>query len=56
MSDTPEAHPQAWPGLLAGEAWLARETTRTVLDLLNRDGHEARAVGGAVRNALMGCP
>ena len=56
MSDTPEAHPQAWPGLLAGEAWLARETTRTVLDLLNRDGHEARAVGGAVRNALMGLP
>ncbi len=56
MSDTPEAHPRAWPGLLAGEAWLARETTRTVLDLLNREGHEARAVGGAVRNALMGLP
>jgi len=56
MSDTPEAHSRAWPGLLAGEAWLGRETTRQVLDLLNRDGHEARAVGGAVRNALMGLP
>ncbi len=56
MSDTPETHPQVWPGLLAGEAWLSRETTRRVLDLLNRDSHEARAVGGAVRNALMGLP
>src|SRR5690606_17967065 len=27
-----------------------------VLDLLNRDGEEARIVGGAVRNALLGLP
>jgi poly(A) polymerase len=37
-----------------GEApWLTTGATARVLQLLNGDGEEARAVGGAVRNALM---
>lgn len=34
--------------------FLARPDLRKVLALLNRDGEEARVVGGAVRNHLMG--
>jgi tRNA nucleotidyltransferase/poly(A) polymerase len=56
MSDAVNTREAAMPGLLAGAEWLERETTRTVLDLLNRDGEEARAVGGSVRNAVMGIP
>jgi tRNA nucleotidyltransferase/poly(A) polymerase len=56
MSDAVNTREAAMPGLLAGAEWLERETTRTVLALLNRDGEEARAVGGSVRNALMGIP
>lgn len=35
-------------------AWLAWPETRQVFAALVRDGHEARAVGGAVRNSLLG--
>jgi len=56
MSDAVNTREAAMPGLLAGAEWLERETTRTVLALLNRDGEEARAVGGSVRNAVMGIP
>lgn len=56
MSDTSNSRESVRPELLAGAEWLGRESTRTVLALLNGDGHEARAVGGAVRNALMGLP
>jgi tRNA nucleotidyltransferase/poly(A) polymerase len=56
MSEPVETRDDVWPGLLAGAEWLERHATRTVLALLNRDGHEARAVGGTVRNALMGVP
>ncbi len=35
-------------------AWLTAGPAGRVLTLLNGDGEEARAVGGAVRNALMG--
>lgn len=48
MSETPVRLPDA--GFLADPA-LAR-----VLALLDRDGEEARVVGGAVRNALLGEP
>jgi len=41
---------------LADAAWLTSGPLRRVLDILDRDGEEARAVGGAVRNALMGLP
>ena len=35
---------------------LQHEPLKRALDLLDRDGEEARLVGGAVRNALMGRP
>lgn len=37
-------------------AFLADPLVREVLTLLSRDGEEARVVGGAVRNTLMGLP
>ena len=36
--------------------WLKAGTVATLLALLDRDGEEARVVGGAVRNALIGAP
>jgi tRNA nucleotidyltransferase/poly(A) polymerase len=39
---------------VAGAVWFKAKQTQAVFAALNRDGHEARAVGGAVRNALMG--
>jgi poly(A) polymerase len=36
--------------------WLSRPATRAVFAALTAEGAEARAVGGAVRNALMGTP
>ena len=36
--------------------WLNAPGTRAVLAALNREGGEARFVGGAVRNALLGLP
>jgi poly(A) polymerase len=36
--------------------WLVRGPVASLLALLDRDGEEARVVGGAVRNALMGIP
>ena len=41
---------------LADADWLTRESTRTVFAALTAEGAQARAVGGAVRNALMGVP
>ena len=41
---------------LADAAWLKSGGAARLLTLLNRDGEEARAVGGAVRNALLGIP
>lgn len=43
-------------GRLRHAPWLATGGVARVLALLNADGEEARAVGGAVRNALMGMP
>ena len=40
--------------LLADAPWLTAGGTARVLRLLNADGEEARVVGGAVRNALLG--
>ncbi|RIA47428.1 CCA tRNA nucleotidyltransferase [Dichotomicrobium thermohalophilum] len=56
MSDPANTREDVQPGLLAGAEWLERASTQRVLELLNRNGHEARAVGGSVRNALMGIP
>ena len=41
---------------LAGAEWLKRPVTLAVLDALNSDGVETRAVGGAVRNTLLALP
>jgi len=41
---------------LAGAEWLQRPQTRAVFDALRAEGAGARAVGGAVRNALLGTP
>jgi tRNA nucleotidyltransferase/poly(A) polymerase len=41
---------------LRGAGWLATGGTAKVLALLNAGGEEARVVGGAVRNALLGLP
>ena len=40
--------------LLRDVPWLGSGPARRVLELLNRHGEEARVVGGAVRNALLG--
>ena len=41
---------------LAGAAWLTAGALPRLLGVLDGDGEEARAVGGAVRNALIGMP
>ncbi len=41
---------------LADADWLTRAPTRIVFAALTAEGAQARAVGGAVRNALMGVP
>ena len=38
----------------AGATWLTDGPLSRLLDILDRDGEEARVVGGAVRNALIG--
>jgi poly(A) polymerase len=42
--------------LLADAAWLREGTLARLLAVLGGDGNEARVVGGAVRNALLGKP
>jgi tRNA nucleotidyltransferase/poly(A) polymerase len=44
------------PASLKDAAWLREGALARLLDVLNRDGEEARVVGGAVRNALLGEP
>ncbi len=46
----------ASPRSLAGAAWLHGGALPRLLEVLDRDGEEARVVGGAVRNALLGLP
>ena len=41
---------------LRDAAWLKHGEVARLLELLNRDGEEARVVGGAVRNALLELP
>jgi poly(A) polymerase len=41
---------------LKDAAWLREGALAQLLDVLGRDGEEARVVGGAVRNALLGEP
>jgi poly(A) polymerase len=44
------------PPSLKGAEWLERQQTQAVFDALSADGIETRAVGGAVRNALLKLP
>jgi poly(A) polymerase len=39
---------------IAGTDWLVRGPLAQLLDVLNADGEEARAIGGAVRDTLIG--
>ncbi len=41
---------------LAGAPWLSAGALPRLLAVLDRDGEEARAIGGAVRNELLGMP
>ena len=41
---------------LAGAAWLSGGALSRLIEVLDRDGEEARVVGGAVRNALLKMP
>jgi len=50
------AHPSGKPPSLAGSDWLESAEARAVFAALAARGFEARAVGGAVRNALLGRP
>ena len=42
--------------LIIRAAWLTADATQSVFAALERGGFEARAVGGIVRNALLGLP
>jgi poly(A) polymerase len=44
------------PAPLADAAWLKRGAVARLLGALDRDGEQARVVGGAVRNALLHLP
>jgi poly(A) polymerase len=48
-------HDGALPSL-AGAEWLTRPETLAVFEAVGAEGAEVRAVGGAVRNALLGVP
>ena len=41
---------------VAGAEWFRRSGVQAMFAALNRDGHEARIVGGAVRNTVLGLP
>jgi poly(A) polymerase len=41
---------------IAKAAWFRTPEVRAIFHALNREGHEVRVVGGAVRNTLMGLP
>lgn len=44
------------PCQLTHRAWLEQPQTRAVFAALKKEGHAVKAVGGAVRNALLGHP
>ena len=50
---TPDAANGRIPASLAGAAWLTDGPLARLLAVLNHDGEEARAIGGAVRDALI---
>ncbi|MGH6816371.1 MAG: CCA tRNA nucleotidyltransferase [Hyphomicrobiaceae bacterium] len=56
MLETDDRSVTTLPPRLGDAGWLVRPETRAVFDALAAGGYEARAVGGAVRNALLGLP
>ncbi|MEZ5773973.1 MAG: CCA tRNA nucleotidyltransferase [Hyphomicrobiaceae bacterium] len=55
-STTPDPRdPDGLPSIASAD-WLCRQETQALFAALCRDGFEARAVGGTVRNTLMGLP
>jgi tRNA nucleotidyltransferase/poly(A) polymerase len=48
--------PSQTPHSVADAEWFRRPQLRAIFAALNRDGHEACIVGGALRNTLMGLP
>jgi len=62
MSEKDPPDPTTLPGgaaeypSLSSAAWLRDDTTQRVFEALQRDGHVVRAVGGTVRNSLLGEP
>jgi len=50
------SHTQPSLPVIADAEWFRQPQLHAVFAALNRDGHEARVVGGAVRNTLMGLP
>lgn len=55
---SPSPAPPSGPALpsLAGVEWLQRPSTQAVMAAIAAAGYEVRAVGGAVRNTLLGVP
>ena len=56
MLRKPAAPTASLPPRITGAEWLTRASTQAVLAALTTGGQEARVVGGAVRNQLMGRP
>jgi poly(A) polymerase len=56
MNESTAVSPQGGMRSVAGLEWFDAPATRAVYAALNAAGHETRAVGGAVRNSLMGLP
>ena len=53
---TSHANPFRTERSVAGQDWWRSRTLKAILAALDRDGEEARVVGGAIRNALFGLP
>lgn len=51
-----EISPELNTHSVASADWFSQPGVQAVFAALNRDGHEARVVGGAIRNALLGLP
>lgn len=56
MTTPPAVSPAVSPAAIAGADWLAWPQTRAVFAALCAEGGTARAVGGAVRDTLLGRP
>ena len=52
----PDLERRSEPPSLKAAEWLTRRETNAVFDALSHNGIETRAVGGAVRNTLLGLP